>query len=206
VIEAAVTVSLVAAVAPLAVLGARYHHAIQQARLRKTFSISFPRGVDPQAVESFVRGLAGLQPPRWRRPFALPVVLFTIEADDREVAFSVSVEPGTADFIQAQLRSAIPSAALTETSPRTGDDLETAAELRLSNAYRQLAVEHPSDFAAGLLSALRPLGDGERIKLQWALSPAASPGPVRQNPILQRLAGSQTVRPPRRDKPAGSKE
>lgn len=80
-----------------------------------------------------------------------------------------------------------------------------AAELRLSNSHRQLAVEHPSDFAAGLLSALRPLGVGERIKLQWALSPATSPGPLRPNPILQKLTGSQKSKSPRRDKSAVAK-
>lgn len=180
-----VTLTMVVATLTLArVAGQR-----ERSRRRTAYRLAFPRGIRPQAVESFVRSLSGLQPPRWKRVvFGVPSVAFEVHASHEAIEFWLLLDPGAADFVLSQARRAFPGVRVNAGERRQGGT-QLAAELRLPQAHRILRVEHPEEVSAALLAALRPLGRDEHLSVQWVIAPASSAPPV------QTRAGDGRQRP-----------
>jgi len=167
----------VAAAGGSGLLGLRYLDLRHRAASRLTYSIGLPRNLSAEAVQAFVRGLAGIQLPRWRRALGLPAVVWETGASEERIGFTLHVEAGSTEYVLAQLRASIPSVRVEQAAHDPARPL-LAAELRLSNAHRMLAVEQPESISAALLATLRPLRTGERVSVQRIISPATSPGPV----------------------------
>ena len=176
-----------------AVVGLRSAHVASRRHGRRTFELTFPRGIKPEAVETFVRSLSGLQLPRWQRLIDTPSVVFETFATDKSVSFFVMVERGAAEFVLGQVRAALPGVRVTPTQMPHLTAL-AAAELSLAGRDDILRVERPEQVSTSILSALRPLDEGEELVVQWVIAPAAPPPPVRRSWMMERL-GFATAKP-----------
>ena len=166
---------LVASGAAVVVL--RYANLLRRTSTRRTFAISFPRGIKAEAVEDFARSLGGLQLPRSQRLLDGSQVVYEIVATEVAITFYVTTDAGSTDYVLGQLRSAIPGVRISETPPPQ-NSFNAVGELRLVGGERLLRVDRPEQVSASLLSALRPLSDGEHSTLQWVIAPAAASSTV----------------------------
>lgn len=147
-------------------------------RSRRCFIVRFPRDLDAQAVNGFLRGLGGLMLPWWRRPFGLAAVVFEMWATERGITHRLLVPAGQAEFVNSQLRSAIPSARITpERTAVVRPRMTLAGELRLVGGLAPLRTDQPGGAAAALLGSLQPLRSGEVMCVQWVVVPSrTAPG------------------------------
>jgi hypothetical protein len=143
---------------------------------RRSFAVTYPRGSSPEQVLAFTRSLAGLLAPRWRRLFGSPAVVIETTADDSGIAHRLRLPAGSAEYVLAQLRAALPGVRIeeAEADPITA---RLAFELRTTSATKSLRVDAPEQTAAALLATLQPLRAGEQVVVQWIVSPAP-PVPV----------------------------
>lgn len=142
-----------------------------------TLALRFPRDLSAEATEQFLAGTAGVLPPWWKRWLSTPSVVLETIGDARGIEHRLAVPSGWLGVIEHNLQATVPSLRydiFDHASPRISE----AAEYRLSSSTRPLRVE-AADLSAKLLSSLQPLGPGERIVVQWIITPHAPVAPVR---------------------------
>jgi Type IV secretion-system coupling protein DNA-binding domain len=154
---------------------AELRRAMQGAR---TFSLRFARETDPAAVTTLVAGLSGVRPPWYWRWLRLPTVIFELHAEPGRISHHLIVPRALTGVVMTHLRAALPSVrliALDSSHP----SVMTAAELSLSTTRRPLRTDRLAAAAAAVIGSVQPLRPGERIVIQWLLTPAAVPKPPR---------------------------
>lgn len=196
-----VSILVVALLVPAAIVAVRRFDWLKQAANRRMVKLEFPRGVEPHSVESFVRSLSGLRLPYWRRVVGQPAIVFEVQASRDEVDFRLIMEAGSRDFVLGQLRNAIPGIRMSGVESRAFIPT-LAAELRLSSTERQLSVDRPGEVSSAMLSALRPLAQGEQLLIQWVLSPSRSSNDQSaiRTSLLTRLWSPASPQQPKPDK------
>ena len=137
---------------------------VEAARL--TFRLDFPRGVKPAQVQAFLSALSG-------RRIGREGFVFEATATGDGLTHMLTVPTSASAFVLAQLRAAIPGVRvtrLTDDPPR----YSWGRELRLTNATLPLRTDEPAGISTSLLAALAPISgrNGERLTVQWALTPA----------------------------------
>lgn len=139
----------------------------------RSFKLSFPRSLDADHVQGFVRSLSALRGPWWRRALGpRPTVTFETESDPNRIQHRVVVSPNNADAVTSQLR-AIPRLRLLEHDAARDSQITHGVELRLTNERASLRVDEPGFIAGALLASLRPLDRGERVLMQIVASPTS---------------------------------
>lgn len=150
---------------------ARVWHVAQEARSRRTFKLTYPRGGTPDQALAFTRSLAGLLPSRWRRLIGSPSVVIESQADSTGIHHYLRLPAGSAEYVLAQLRAALPGVRIEEAdAPSIRPRL--ARELRVSSRTHPLRTEDPAQSAAALLATLAPLRADERVVVQWIVTAA----------------------------------
>lgn len=139
----------------------RSEMAMQQGR--RTFRLTFPAGVTPEAAGSALASLSGLD---WRLELAAEVV-----ADEGGIQHLLHLPVAVAESVGYQLGAAIPGLRL--------DAVEVSATGSVTLARRIIvpreAVLRTDDVVAAsraLLSGLGALRAGERVSLRWGLRSA----------------------------------
>lgn len=163
----------------------------EQRRWRRelaAFALRFPRGTDPAAVATFIGGLAGLAAPAWQRPYAARAVVFEVTATAEGITHHLLVPRPLVPVVTSALRAALPNVAVAEDPDHRLTRATVAGEVGLSSEWRPLRTDAPEAASAALLAAMQPLVAGERLVLQWAISPT---GPVALLPEKQRDAGAR---------------
>jgi hypothetical protein len=117
--------------------------------------------------------------PRWslllRPPLGLELV-----ATKRGIEHYLLVPRSTEAQLLSTVRAGLPGVRLTAaphlltSTPR----MRVAGELTMTSRLRPLAVDRAEATSVALLSTLQPVGD-EEIRLQWAMTSAGTPEPVR---------------------------
>ena len=160
-------------------------------------SLRFARDTDPDAVTTFLSGLSGIRPTWIKRWLHLPTVVFEVHAEHGHIRHSLIVPRAIAPVVTTHLRSALPSVRVEAVDPDTLDakPLNRGVELRLSTARRPLRTDRPAQAATALLGSLQPLAPRERVIIQWLITPAPLPKPVRlpqgkEDMALDTLAGA----------------
>lgn len=156
---------------------AKHLMAVRQRADLVTLSLQFPRGLPVEAVEQFLAGISGLLLPRWKRWHSTPCVIFETIGHAGGIEHRLAVPEGWLPAIEHNLQATLPSLRYHVIEP---DDsvVSVAAEYGLSSSTRPLRVE-AADLSTKLLSALQPLGPGERVVVQWIVTPHAPVMPVR---------------------------
>lgn len=168
-----VALALVAlmAMAAGAILSTRASEQVRLARTRRSFRVRFPRELSPQAVLDFLQGLSGVLRPRRQGLLGWPAVVLEVRADPEGIVHWMHVPARWADYVLGQLRAAIPSVRVRESSPLQLR-ITRALELRLRHGHVRLRVEQSAAVATSLLACLHPLKAGEAVVLQWVVAPA----------------------------------
>lgn len=193
---------LLAALCGSGVLGLRAEAALREARGRRTFAVTYPRGSTPDQLLAFTRSLAGLLPPRMRRLIGSPAIVIETQADAAGIHHYLRLPATQADYVLAQLRAALPGVRIEDADPEPLRP-SLARVLRLSSRTHALRAGDPAQSASALLATLAPLRDGERVAVQWVVSAAAPRASAdvitlrgRPGGWLGRLGGSEPVRLP----------
>lgn len=179
---------------PIAALGVRRARTAIEARRLRAFRLSFPYGTDPAQVVAFCRSVSGLLPPWWKRLFSSPSLVLEIRADHEGVAHHLLAPAEIAGFLLAQLRAVLPGVRIEVEDDVPTPEVAVAVELRLSNFRWPLRSDDPVSIAAGLISTTQPLRAGERIVIQWVLSPAPTPRRAPFAPTLLAELGLPSAR------------
>jgi len=144
----------------------------------RTFNLRFPRDTEAEAVKTFVAGLSGVRPPWFWRWLRMPTVVFELTAEHGRIEHSLIVPRATTGVVLSHVRAALPSLRMELVDDEAPDPV-TGAELQLSTSRRPLRTEQLDGVASALLSSLQPLRPNERLTVQWLVSPAPLPRPVR---------------------------
>lgn len=148
----------------LAFLG-RLFTVYRQEHDRRSYSVRFPRPVKPEQVHNFLLALAG-------RASGKDSIVFEVVAEQGQISHRLQIPIRSAEFVQAQLRTAIPGARLTPLdSGEVAPSVTRAWSLWLTRHAVPLNTAQPEALAAALLGSLDPLASGERLVVQWTLTP-----------------------------------
>ncbi len=158
-----------AAVGGCGLLAVRVMLALEGARHRETFRLTFPRSVDPAQVTAALRSVQGLLPRFPDRLVVTRSVSFETVATAAGIAHYLTAPAGKGDLIVGQLRAAIPGLRVV---PAVAPDRFTnlAREL-VAVGVGALRAEIAADSSAALLAACQPLKPSEGVIVQWSLSP-----------------------------------
>jgi DNA helicase HerA-like ATPase len=175
-----VALALVGVSLAMVVVWLRWLDARHLAASHLTYTLNFPRDLDPARVVRFVAGLAGLMPPWWQRLIATPAVVFEIRATDQGIAHLLIVPESLEPVVASHLRAALPGVRLSQLDDDQAPQPTLGAELALSTSARPLRVDQPQAIAAAILASLQPLREDEAAIVQWVLAPAKLPARPRQ--------------------------
>jgi hypothetical protein len=157
-------------------IGARLAYTVDEAKHRRTFAVTYPRGSTSDQVRAFTRSLSGLLLPRWRRCLGSPSVVIEAQATAAGISHYLRLPAGSTDYVLAQLRAALPGVRVEETEAAAFKP-SLARELRVSNKTQALRTDDPVQSAAALLATLSPIPEGGCAVVQWVVT-AAAPRPV----------------------------
>lgn len=146
----------------------------------RVFKLRFGRDTDGAAVVRFAAGLTGVSPPWYWRWLRLPTVMFELHAEQGHIEHRLIVARALTGVVMSHLRASLPSVRLIQLPEASGrNPVDRATELRLTTSRRPLRTTDLEGVSAALLSSLQPLRAGERLVIQWLLTPARVPKPVR---------------------------
>ncbi len=153
----------------VALLLVRMAEARRQQRSLVAYRLQFPRGLEVDAVESFLSGLSGLLLPWWKRWLASPYVSLEVHANSSGIRHYLLVPEPWATTVEGLLQAAVPSVRYepTELPPAP---VNMAVEYRLSTHDRSLRVD-AAGMNAKLLASLQPLQGQETVVVQMLLTP-----------------------------------
>lgn len=179
------TVALVMAVCGLVlfslVLGLRFYDAQAWRRSLVALRLHPPAGLSADNVAAWLGSLSALThaSPWWLTP--QPPMVIEISAVAQGIAHYLLVPESMRGALLGSVRAHLPGARI-EDAPGYLDTRPrpiVAAEWRLTSRQRALGVERAEATAIGLLASLQPLGPNEQICVQWILTGAGTPPPVR---------------------------
>ena len=142
-----------------------------------TYALRLPHGLKPADVAAFLTACTGIRARHWQRPFVVRALVLETIATGDGVMHHLAVPARSSDIVLGALRAAVPGAAVGRIETPSHPPVTMAAEMGHSGRYRPLATAQADRISAALLASLQPLGDQERIVLQWIVAPTG-PAPV----------------------------
>ena len=166
-------VSLLCVLGATAVVALRstYHPSSRVLELR------FPGDFRDDQAAQVVRALGGHSASWWDRLVGAPPVVFEVRADNTGIRHLVRVPESFTDFLATQLSAA---GVRFRDFPEQLVPVSTGAEFR--RASLAVPVSSEAAISAGLLAAMQPLANGQRVVMQVTVRPAVSPAPAALEP------------------------
>jgi hypothetical protein len=140
------------------------------------FRLRFPHDLSQDAVLAALSSFSGVA--HGTR------LIFDLSASRDGITHHLAVTPKASEGIVGSLRAAIPSLRLDQTDQPTRHYAQRAL-WQVSPATAVIRSDEPAAIAAGLLSSLFPLHNGESVALSWTLRPHLRP-PLPLTPEIQR--------------------
>lgn len=125
--------------------------------------LRFGRDVTPEAVVAVLGRTAGMH----RHAY----LALEVQADKAGVRHYALADQSTIDGLRGALRANAPSVQLESLDLLTRGEIRAGGSIRLCGRLRTLRSEAPEELSTGLLAALQPLGDKERVVMRWLLRP-----------------------------------
>lgn len=145
---------------------------------RKTYIVTFPSDLAEDRVLAWLRSISGtLHTSIFSRLVGVPSIAFETWADDRSITHRLKVPWQEADYIIAQMRSLIPGISIAPDKSRPAPKWSHAVEIGMSDPLQLLRINNAKDSSASLLASVQALNTGERVMLQWVLTPAVPETP-----------------------------
>jgi hypothetical protein len=182
-------------VAASLVIVARLADAASWRRSLVTYELGLPNGLTVDDVAAWLgRVAASTHAPRfWLLP--MPPVALRVIGEQGGIRHELSVPNGMSSAVLSGLRAALPGIRVTETDMNVYERPLVAAEARLTSRLRPLAIERAEVTSAHLLASLSPVGPGEQVRVEWILTGAGTPVPIRSTTpaagLLQELFGNE---------------
>jgi hypothetical protein len=146
------------------------------------YALRLPHGLAVADVAAFLTACTGIRARRWQRPFVVRAVALELVATSEGIMHYVLVPGIFADVVLGALRAAMPGAVARRVDLRHRPRATAAAEVGQSGWRKPLVTGQAQRISNALLASLQPLGDGERIVVQWILAPT---GPVTPPVVAQ---------------------
>lgn len=127
--------------------------------------IRFGRDVTVDAVAAILERIAASH--------RFTVLAVEVQASHDGIRHFLEADQATVDVIRGALRVYLPTAHLLRASDQRSCNVRAGGAIRLRGRIGTLRTDTPSGVSNGLLGALQPLGESERIVLRWLLRPAA---------------------------------
>ena len=146
------------------------------------YRIVLPANLTPDDVAAWVGGVAASTHAPRLALVSYPPVALEISADRQGINHYLLTPEKLRATVLSGLRAALPGARLEEAPNylNARPDLQIAAEAILTSYRRPLAIERAEATSRALLASLQPLAGAETVVLQWILTSAGTPQPVRQ--------------------------
>lgn len=139
---------------------------------RKTYKLGFPSNMDAERVAAWIRSISGTLRGRPSSLFGVPTITFEMWSDNRGITHLVKVPWEHADYIIAQLRSLVAGLRAVPETDVPVAKWTRAVEVALTHKSRQLRIYNAADMSASLLASVQPLAEGEKMIMQWVVTPA----------------------------------
>lgn len=139
-----------------------------------TYRLTFPTGVEAEAVERLLASLTSLLLPWWKRLGAQPAVVFEVAASNDGITHLLTIPRSVEGRVVAALQAHLPGVR-TELVQLEAPMPTRGVEYRTTSDCRPLRCD-PAAMSADLLANLQPLSGKETITVQWVITAAA---PVR---------------------------
>jgi ABC-type arginine transport system ATPase subunit len=180
------TTALILLVGGLVVFGvvllARWTEALAWRRSLSAYKIVLPASLTPDDVAAWLGGVAASTHASRLALVPFPPLALEIQAMHKGIEHFLLVPEKMRATVLSGLRAALPGARVSE-----ADDYLTsrprckmAVEAVLTSYRRPLAIERAEATSRALLASLQPLSGNETVVLQWILTSAGTPQPVRQ--------------------------
>jgi hypothetical protein len=164
------------------VLGVRDVSRRRWQRSLVTYALRLPHGLAAADVAAFLTACTGIRARRWQRPFAVRAVVLEVVATSEGIMHYVLVPRSFTDVVLGALRAAMPGAVARRVKLQRRPRATVAAGVGQSGWRKPLVTGQAQRISNALLASLQPLGDGERIVVQWILAPT---GPVTPPVVAQ---------------------
>lgn len=156
------------------IVAVRWLDANQLAGERRSYRLSFPQGVTPEAVTTYLGGL-GLRPLGPSRLVTAPAVVLEVTATrGGGVVHHLTVPARWADTVLGRLAVALGGTRIVPDPDHRSPQVTAACELRLTTGG-PLRRDIPAAASAAVLAACYPLGDGDAVVMQWVIAQAGAP-------------------------------
>jgi hypothetical protein len=172
------------------VIGARLTDADSWRKSLIAYQVTFPAGLKADDVAAWLGRIAASTHASRFGLLPLPPVVLTVVATSAGIWHELRVPRSLEGAVLAGLRAVLPGVRIDELPDEAVPGVRplVAAEARLSGFRRPLAVERAEATNAHLLASLLPLGPGEAVRLEWIMTGAGTPAPVRSD-----VAGSASL-------------
>lgn len=163
------------------ILLARYLDALAWRRSLVAYALRLPAGLSPDAVAAWLGSISALTHVSWWWLVPSPPLAIEITATVEGISHYLIIPDRLRGAVLASARAHLAGARIDEAPDylRSRTSFLVAAEWRLTSHRRALSVDRIEATAAGLLASLQPLGVGELVCVQWILTGAGTPSPVR---------------------------
>ena len=137
------------------------------------YALRLPSGLAAKDVSAFLTACTGVRARRWQRPFVVRAIGLEVVATSDGIIHHLLVPAAYSDIVLGALRAAMPGVVAGRDELYSRQQVTTASEIGQSGWRRPLAAGHAELVSAAMLASLQPLVNGERLVVQWVLSPTA---------------------------------
>ena len=164
------------------ILAARHAEAVAWRRSLVALRLRSPASLTADQAGAWLGSLSALTHAPWWWLLPAPPVVVEITAAAEGVAHYLLVPTTMRDAVLSAVRAHLAGARIEEAPDYMASRrrCRVAAEWRLTSQRRALSTERAAMTASGLLASLQPLKAGELVCVQWILTGAGTPSPVRR--------------------------
>lgn len=139
-----------------------------------TYRLTFSRGLAPDAVTRLIVALSGLAVEQAQRGLRYRGVVFETVATGDGISHELAVAESDLPTVLAALRAHVPEVLAERVESRHSARLQVGVSLGMTSRWHELDATDPAAVSRGMLSTLQPLTRGERLVMQWIVSPDAT--------------------------------
>lgn len=167
---------------------ARWIDALLWRRQLVAYRLDLPQGLTQNQVSGWLAALGASSR-------HIPVVIETTGSSDGIAQYLV-VPRLHASMVLGQIRTMLPGVRTELATDYLVEDvvIRAAGELRVTSTSHPLGQDRATATASALLSALQPLGRGQRIRISWLLAGTVTPHPAGLTKLAPDLARFRRVK------------
>jgi hypothetical protein len=173
VIEITITIIALGLTGIAGVLTAREISRRSWQRSLVAYALRLPRGLEVKNVSAFLTACTGIRARRWQRPFVVRAIGLEVVATSEGIIHHLLIPAAYTEVVLAALRASMPGVVAGRDELYRRQHMGAAAEVGQTGWRKPLVTGRAELISTTMLSSLQPLTNGERLVVQWILSPTA---------------------------------